>query len=60
MGKKTKFSIVTGFYNYIDDLEKVYESIKNQTHSNWEWLVCDDFSEDPAVLEALKNLAESS
>ena len=59
MGKKTKFSILTGFYNYIDDLEKVYESIKNQTHSDWEWLVCDDFSEDPVVLETLKNLEKN-
>ena len=59
MGSDIKFTIFTGFYNYLDDLEKVYESIKAQTHSNWEWLVCDDFSEDPLVLEALKNLEKN-
>jgi glycosyltransferase involved in cell wall biosynthesis len=59
MGSDIKFTIFTGFYNYLDDLEKVYESIKNQTYSNWEWLVCDDFSDDPAVLEALKNLEKN-
>ena len=59
MDTKIKFTIFTGFYNYLDDLEKVYESIKNQTYSNWEWLVCDDFSEDPSVLEALKNLEKN-
>ena len=59
MGSNSKFTIFTGFYNYLDDLEKVYESIKNQTYSNWEWLVCDDFSDDPAVLEALKNLEKN-
>jgi glycosyltransferase involved in cell wall biosynthesis len=59
MGADIKFTIFTGFYNYLDDLEKVYESIKNQTYSNWEWLVCDDFSDDPAVLEALKNLEKN-
>ena len=59
MGADIKFTIFTGFYNYLDDLEKVYESIKNQTHSDWEWLVCDDFSEDPVVLETLKNLEKN-
>lgn len=59
MGSDIKFTIFTGFYNYLDDLEKVYESIKNQTYSNWEWLVCDDFSYDPSVLEALKNLEKN-
>jgi len=58
MSSNSKFTIFTGFYNYLDDLEKVYESIKNQTYSNWEWLVCDDFSEDPNVLKALKDLEE--
>jgi hypothetical protein len=28
MGTNHKFTIFTGFYNYLDDLEKVYESIK--------------------------------
>ena len=59
MGPNTKFTIFTGFYNYLDDLEKVYQSIKNQTYPNWEWLICDDFSEDPAVLEALKDLEKN-
>ena len=59
MGSDIKFTIFTGFYNYLDDLEKVYESIKNQTYSNWEWLVCDDFSDDPVVLETLKNLEKN-
>jgi glycosyltransferase involved in cell wall biosynthesis len=51
-----KFTIFTGFYNYLDNLERLYESIRNQTYSNWEWLVCDDFSDDPSVLESLKEL----
>ena len=59
MGSDIKFTIFTGFYNYLDDLEKVYESIKNQTYSNWEWLVCDDFSDDTVVLETLKNLEKN-
>lgn len=55
MGGK-KFTIFTGFYNYLDNLETLYKSIKNQTYKNWEWLVCDDFSENPDVLVALKKL----
>jgi glycosyltransferase involved in cell wall biosynthesis len=51
-----KFTIFTGFYNYLDNLENLYTAITNQTYSNWEWLVCDDFSEDSKVLEALIDL----
>jgi glycosyltransferase involved in cell wall biosynthesis len=58
MRSDIKFTIFTGFYNYLDNLERLYEAIANQTYSNWEWLVCDDFSDDPEVLESLKKLEE--
>lgn len=58
MSTEAKFTIFTGFYNYLDNLEDLYQSISNQTYSNWEWLVCDDFSEDPNVLKALNDLEE--
>lgn len=41
-----KVSFVTSFFNsekYIDDLSK---SVLNQTLTNWEWIVTDDFSSD--------------
>lgn len=56
MDTKIKFTIFTGFYNYLDNLENLYTAITNQTYSNWEWLVCDDFSEDTKVLETLIDL----
>lgn len=39
-------SIVTATYNSKDDIIQTYESIKNQTTSDWEWLVTDDCSLD--------------
>lgn len=44
--KKPTVSFVTSFYNaekYIDDL---YPTILNQTLTDWEWLITDDFSTD--------------
>ena len=58
MRSDIKFTIFTGFYNYLDNLERLYEAIASQTYSNWEWLVCDDFSDDPEVLKALISLEE--
>lgn len=48
-----KFTIFTGFYNYIDGCDLLLDSILNQTYNNWEWLVCDDFSENPEVEKKL-------
>ena len=56
-GGEIKFTIFTGFYNYLDNLETLYQSIKNQTYPNWEWLVCDDFSQGSEVSERLKLLS---
>ena len=54
-----KFSITTSFYNtplhYID---RVYTQIKNQTYENWEWVVCDDFSDSGEVRDKLKQICE--
>lgn len=41
-----KVSIVTPAYNAQDTIREVYESIKSQTFSDWEWLVVDDCSTD--------------
>ena len=41
-----KFSIVTSCYNAESFLDDTYDSIKNQTYENWEWILIDDFSED--------------
>lgn len=39
-------SIITPTYNSERFIGELYESILNQTHQNWEWLVTDDCSTD--------------
>jgi glycosyltransferase involved in cell wall biosynthesis len=40
-----KFSISTSFYRRSHLVEKLYQQILNQTHTDWEWIVTDDFSD---------------
>lgn len=51
-----KFTLLTSFYNYIDAADDLCKSILNQTYPNWEWLICDDFSENTEVIEKLRYL----
>ena len=41
-----KFTFITSFYKTYNNIDAQYESIKNQTYTNWEWVVTDDFSDD--------------
>lgn len=41
-----KFTIVTSFYNGSKFVSNLYEKIKAQTYTNWEWVITDDFSSD--------------
>ena len=41
-----KISVVTSCYNVENFLDETYNSIKNQTYDNWEWILIDDFSDD--------------
>lgn len=51
-----KVSIITPAYNAQKWILSTYQSIKNQTYQNWEWLVTDDFSTDE-TLAILKKLS---
>lgn len=42
-------SIITPLFNRAHLLKETWESIKGQTHSNWEWIVIDDGSTDDSV-----------
>jgi glycosyltransferase involved in cell wall biosynthesis len=55
-----KFTIFTSFYNYLDTFDDLVNSVLNQTYHNWEWIISDDFSENPEVLSRLEDLARSS
>ncbi|GAB3520280.1 glycosyltransferase family 2 protein [Photobacterium alginatilyticum] len=52
-----KVSIITPTYNSEEWIIQTYESIVNQTHHNWEWIITDDCSSDETlkVLEYLSN-----
>jgi len=50
-----KISIITPVYNAADYLPLTYDSVKAQTHTNWEWICVDDCSTDNSI-EVLKTL----
>lgn len=39
-------SIITPCYNCADFIYETYQTVKNQTHDNWEWICVDDCSTD--------------
>lgn len=51
-----KFSISTSFYKRSHLVENLYNQIKAQTHTDWEWVVTDDFSEEKNAEEILKEI----
>jgi glycosyltransferase involved in cell wall biosynthesis len=51
-----KFTLYTSFYNYLDTADDLCTSIINQTYTNWEWIITDDFSDNPEVIQKLKQL----
>ena len=50
-------SIYTPTYNTSHLIKKVYESVKSQKYTNWEWVICDDGSK-PKTRKILKKLQE--
>ncbi len=44
-----KISIITPCFNAEKYIEETYNSIKAQTHSNWEWVIVDDCSTDRSI-----------
>ncbi len=53
-----KVSILTPTFNtppvYIWEL---FNSIRNQTYGNWEWVITDDCSDEPGTISALRQIA---
>ncbi len=43
-------SIITPCYNSEKYITETYQSIKNQSYTNWEWIIVDDYSRDNSVL----------
>ena len=51
-----KFSISTSFYKRSDKVQYLYQQILDQTYTNWEWIVTDDFSEENNAEQLLKEI----
>ena len=51
-----KFSISTSFYRRSHLVENLYQQILDQTHTDWEWIVTDDFSDYNNAEEMLKEI----
>jgi len=54
-----KFSISTTFYKRAHTVEHIYRQILDQTYTNWEWIVTDDFSEENNAEELLKEICNN-
>lgn len=53
-----KFTLTTTFHNGSKFVNNLYDKIRKQTYTNWEWIVTDDFSSDNTkdlLLEICKN-----
>ncbi len=51
-----KVSIITPCFNAEEYIDQTYTSLKDQTYSNWEWIVFDDCSKDKSF-QRLQELA---
>lgn len=51
-------SFFTPFYNTGDKLLRTYESLKNQSWSNWEWVLVNDSSDEGKTLMIAENIAK--
>jgi len=48
-----KISVSTTFYKRGFDVERIYNQLLDQTYTDWEWSVTDDFSETDSAKDAL-------
>jgi len=51
-------SFFTPMYNTGDKLKRTYESIKNQSYANWEWVLVNDSNDGGKTLKIAEEIAE--
>ena len=55
-----RISVVTPTYNTEPRyLQELFQTLKNQLYSNWEWILVDDGSYKPSTLTTLRDLAKA-
>jgi glycosyltransferase involved in cell wall biosynthesis len=60
--KRDNIPLVTVFtpaYKTGEKIMRPFDSLKNQTHSNWEWVIVDDSDDDGETFEMLSRMAET-
>ena len=57
MNMENKISVLMGIFNCAETLQQAVNSIRNQTYSNWELILCDDGSTDHTY-QIAKQLAD--
>ena len=53
-------SLISSFFNAHQYFEETYQSVINQTFQNFEWLIVDDCSTDPAAIALFQSLPSKS
>lgn len=54
--KNYKFSVSTSFFKRGDFVQQLYQQLLEQTHTNWEWIVTDDFSPEKNAEAQLREI----
>ena len=54
--KNYKFSVSTSFFKRGDFVQQLYQQLLEQTHTNWEWIVTDDFSPEKNAEAQLRKI----
>ena len=54
--KNLKFSASTSFFRRGDYVQQMYQQLLDQTHTNWEWIVTDDFSDNKNAEQELREI----
>lgn len=55
--KNPLVSFFTPFHNTGDKLKRTYESLKNQTYTNWEWVLVNDSSDNGKTLRIAEEIS---
>jgi glycosyltransferase involved in cell wall biosynthesis len=57
--KKTLISYFTPIYNLGNKLKQTYQSLQNQTNSNWEWVLVNDSTDGGTTLKVAEEIAKN-
>ena len=59
VGDRPKISVIMGVYNGADRVDEAIASIRVQTFTDWEFIICDDGSKDN-TLQILENYQKNT